>query len=40
MKIRRHHNNKGHRQIKEGKTRLQVAGIAKKLGIKYIATLT
>ncbi len=35
MKTRRHHNNKGYRQIKRGKTVEQVKGIAKKLGIPY-----
>jgi hypothetical protein len=35
MKFRRHHNNKGLRQIKRGKTRLQVARIAAKLGLPY-----
>jgi outer membrane protein assembly factor BamE (lipoprotein component of BamABCDE complex) len=33
MKTRRHHNNKGLRQVKRGKTRDQVAAIAKRLGI-------
>jgi hypothetical protein len=33
MKTRRHHNNKGLRQIQRGKTRLQVARIAAKLGL-------
>lgn len=33
MKTRRHHNNKGYRQIKRGKTVEQVARIARKLGI-------
>ena len=36
IKDRRHHNNKGYRQIKRGKTQKQVAIIAKRLGIKYI----
>ena len=35
IKTRRHHNNKGYRQIKEGKTIDQVKKIAKKLGIPY-----
>jgi hypothetical protein len=35
MKWRRHHNNKGFRQIKNGKTVDQVKRIAKKLGITY-----
>lgn len=35
MKTRRHHNNKGSRQIKKGKTVEQVKRIAKKLGIPY-----
>lgn len=33
MKTRRHHNNKGLRQVKRGKTREQVKMIARKLGI-------
>jgi len=36
MKFRRHHNNKGYRQIKTGKTKRQVARIrrmAVRLGI-------
>jgi hypothetical protein len=28
---RRHHNNTGERQIREGKTRLQVAAIARRV---------
>lgn len=35
MKTRRHHNNKGLRQIKRGKCRDQVQRMAKKLGLKY-----
>lgn len=35
MKFRRHHNNKGYRQIKNGRTRKQVRLIAKKLKLKY-----
>lgn len=35
MKTRRHHNNKGSRQVKRGKTVDQVKRIAKRLGIKY-----
>ena len=31
MKTRRHHNNKGLQQIRRGKTRLQVARIARRL---------
>lgn len=31
MKTRRHHNNKGLRQIRRGKTRQQVVALAKKL---------
>lgn len=31
----RHHNNKGLRQVKRGKTRVQVKALAKKLGIPY-----
>jgi hypothetical protein len=33
VKTRRHHNNKGTRQIKRGKTREQVKAIAKRLGV-------
>lgn len=33
MKFRRHHNNKGYRQIKNGRTIKQAERIAKKLGI-------
>lgn len=33
MKTRRHHNNKGLRQIKTGKTYYQVKRIAKRLGL-------
>lgn len=35
MKNRRHHNNKGYRQIKRGKTRNQVKAIAKRLKLPY-----
>jgi len=35
MKLRRHHNNKGQRQIKTGKVDRDLKRIAKKLGIKY-----
>ena len=35
LKTRRHHNNKGYRQIKRGKTRKQVACIAKRLKLPY-----
>jgi tRNA U34 2-thiouridine synthase MnmA/TrmU len=35
MKFRRHHNNKGVRQIKHGRTIEQVKRIANKLGIPY-----
>lgn len=35
LKTRRHHNNKGYHQIKRGKTRLQVAYIAKRLKLPY-----
>lgn len=35
MKTRRHHNNKGLRQIKRGKTVDQVKRIARKLGVRY-----
>lgn len=33
MKTRRHHNTKGTRQIQRGKTRTQVAAMAKRLGV-------
>lgn len=32
---RRHHNNKGRRQIAKGKTRRQVELIAVKIGLRY-----
>lgn len=35
-KERRHHNNKGLRQIKRGKTRKQVKQMARRLGIPYV----
>lgn len=35
MKFRKHHNNKGYRQIKTGKTKKFIKELAKKLGIKY-----
>jgi len=35
-KTRRHHNNKGYRQIRNGTTILQVKLMAKKLKVKYI----
>ncbi len=35
MKLRRHHNNKGLRQIKQGNTVAQVRAIARRLNIKY-----
>lgn len=35
MRFRRHHNNKGYRQIKRGKTRRQVQCLARRLGIPY-----
>lgn len=34
-KQRRHHNNKGYRQIKRGRTREQVREIARRLNIPY-----
>jgi hypothetical protein len=40
MKFRRHHNNKGYRQIKNGGTTKQVKRIAKKLGIPYEENIT
>lgn len=33
--IRKHHNNKGTRQIKNGNTVKTLKNIARKLGIKY-----
>lgn len=33
MKTRRHHNNRGDRQVRTGKTRQQVAAIARRLGV-------
>jgi hypothetical protein len=35
MKTRRHHNNKGARQIKRGKTAAQLKRIAKRLRIPF-----
>jgi hypothetical protein len=35
VKTRKHHNNKGYRQIKRGKTVEQVRRIAAKLGLPY-----
>lgn len=35
MKVRRHHNTTGLRQVKRGKTRGQVKRMAKRLGIPY-----
>jgi hypothetical protein len=35
MKTRRHHNNKGYRRIKRGKTRDQVEHMARRLGVPY-----
>jgi len=35
MKTRRHHNNKGYRQIKNGKASKGIAIIAHKLGIPF-----
>lgn len=32
---KRHHNNSGYRQIRRGKTRIQIKRLAKKLGIPY-----
>lgn len=37
MKTRRHHNNKGLRQIKTGKTADHVRRMARRLGIRYAA---
>jgi hypothetical protein len=33
MRTRKHHNNKGYRQIKEGRTVRQVECMAKRLGV-------
>jgi hypothetical protein len=35
MKFRRHHNNKGARQVRRGRTTTQVKRIAAKLGLRY-----
>lgn len=35
MKTRRHHNNKGRRQVKTGQTKKQVRQIAARLGLRY-----
>lgn len=35
MKTRRHHNNKGYRQIKRGKTFDQVRAMARRLGVPF-----
>ncbi len=32
---RRHHNTKGYRQIRQGRTRDQVREIAKRIGVPY-----
>jgi hypothetical protein len=37
MKFRRHHNNKGFRHVRRGKTKSDVARIARKLGLKFEA---
>lgn len=37
MKTRRHHNNKGYRQIKRGRTVEQVKRIARKLGVPFVS---
>lgn len=36
MKTRKHHNNKGYRQIKNGKPAKQMKRLAKKLKIKFL----
>lgn len=38
MKTRRHHNNKGARQIKRGKTVEQVKRIARRLGVPFVSS--
>lgn len=35
MKTRRHHNNKGNRQIKRGKTAVQVKAMARRLKLPF-----
>jgi hypothetical protein len=35
LKKRRHHNNKGERQVRRGKTVDQVKAMARRLGLKY-----
>jgi hypothetical protein len=35
VKTRRHHNNKGTRQIKRGKTAAQVERMARRLGVPF-----
>lgn len=35
MKTRRHHNNKGSRQVRRGRTRGQVQKIAARRGLRY-----
>lgn len=35
MKTRRHHNNTGYRQIKRGKTAIQVERMARRLGLPF-----
>jgi hypothetical protein len=36
MKFRRHHNNKGYRQIRRSKTREQIRAIARRLKLPYV----
>lgn len=36
MKARRHHNNKGYRQIKRGKTAEQVKRMAKRMSVPFV----
>ena len=36
--MRRHHNTKGYRQIKRGKTTSQLKSIARRLGIQFACT--
>lgn len=35
MKTRRHKNNGGYRQIRRGKTRSQVAAMARRMGVPF-----
>jgi len=39
MKTRRHHNNKGYRQIRRGACANEVKRIARKYGLRYVERL-